>query len=378
MSSQPIAIIGAGIGGVTLGRALKKRGIAAVLYERVSSSPRHSYGITLHAAAYRPLLKILDMDERTFRKRVAVDGALGGNGAIDANKLVHPGEVGSSSFRAHREKLERLLREGLDVRWEHSLEELEETSTGVTLCLQDGRKIEHTCVIGVDGVHANSRKSLLPEVEFGILPFVAFNGKRSVKRDMFQELYAPVMKDSTVVEVRRNGAILHISINGERGDSISINWIYSRAARGSNDSLYTPNRPASGATDIPDEFYKEIGSLRNLDQPFKDVFDEEKLRRERILSWLMRTVEVDLPDLRRLAKKGIYFMGDSVHAQPILGGEGANAAILDGLSLAEQIAAHGSQSIIDWYNIRFPDWKECVERSKRVNGEMHAGRTSVL
>ncbi|THX58020.1 hypothetical protein D6D08_09126 [Aureobasidium pullulans] len=53
----------------------------------------------------------------------------------------------------------------------------------------------------------------------------------------------------------------------------------------------------------------------------------------------MRTSNVDLPQLYQLASNGIFLMGDSAHSQAILGGEGANIAISDGLTLAEAIAA---------------------------------------
>jgi 2-polyprenyl-6-methoxyphenol hydroxylase-like FAD-dependent oxidoreductase len=80
MAKQTISIIGAGLGGLTLGRCLQKRGIAAILYERLDSPPRYSYGITLHASAYTPLLKALDVDEMDFKSRVAVDASSGGRG----------------------------------------------------------------------------------------------------------------------------------------------------------------------------------------------------------------------------------------------------------------------------------------------------------
>jgi 2-polyprenyl-6-methoxyphenol hydroxylase-like FAD-dependent oxidoreductase len=79
MSPQPLTIIGAGLAGVTLGRALLERGIPVVLYDRATSAPRHGYGISLHASTYRPLLNMLKMDEQTFRQNVAVDAAVGGN-----------------------------------------------------------------------------------------------------------------------------------------------------------------------------------------------------------------------------------------------------------------------------------------------------------
>lgn len=376
---SPISIIGAGIGGTTLSRALSNRGIPSVIYERVASAsiPRHGYGITLHAATYRPLLDILNIDEKTFRQRVAVDGPIGGNGRIDGGKVVSSARGGS--FRAHRGRLEELIREGLDIRWGHTVEKVEAADHGpVSLCFEDGKETESRCVVGVDGVHAVTRKSCLPSVQPDILPFVAFNGKRRVKRSVFEEVYAPAMGDSTVVEQRKNGTLLNVSVNDNAGDLVSISWVFSRAARGSTDACYKPNRPNSAATDIPEEFYEEVGALCDLPQPFKDVFEVEKLKSERILSWLMRTVDVDLPQLQEMAKQGIVFMGDSVHAEAILGGEGANMAILDGLDLAQHIEANDVDTIARWYEQRHSVWQESLAKSKWAIKDMHADSKSVL
>ena len=170
MSQQSISIVGAGLGGLTLGRCLLKHGVPAVSYERASNSPRHGYGVTLHDSTYGPLLKILGTDEWAFRRLVSVDGPRGGDGSIDSALVAHPGKVGSGSFRAHREKLETLRREGLDVRWEHAIEKVEETPVDIALCTQNGQKTVQKCIIGVDGPHSRTRLSLLPQLGLNVLP----------------------------------------------------------------------------------------------------------------------------------------------------------------------------------------------------------------
>jgi 2-polyprenyl-6-methoxyphenol hydroxylase-like FAD-dependent oxidoreductase len=378
MSQQPIRIIGASIGGLTLGRSLLKHGIPAVLYDKIPSTPRHGYGITLHLSSYRSLLDVLGLDESTFRRRVAVDGFLGGNGFINPKAIAYPGRIESTSFRAHRGKLERLLREGLDVQWESALEKVVATTFGATIRLQSGQELEGQCVVGVDGPHSNVRKSLSPDTPLKVLPYVAFNGKRQVERALFDSLYAPAMKNSNLIELKQYNVFLTVSINEQQSDLVSINWVYSRPARGPQDPLHRPNRPISGATDIPDEFFEEIEALQGLDQPFKEVFDAEKLKRERVLHWLMRTVLVSLQDLQRFAERGMFFMGDAVHAEPILGGEGANNAITDGLELAECIATSGVDGIPAWYNRRYPIWESSVRKSEEAIARMHSSQKDIL
>ncbi|KAK6448351.1 tyrosinase [Trichoderma asperellum] len=359
MPQQPVRIIGAGIGGLTLGRCLLKHGVPAVLYERMPSTPRHSYGVTLHASSYMPLLDILGLDEFTFRRRIAVDGSLGGNGNIESKSMVYPGKLISTSIRANREKLEKLLREGLDVQWEYTLEKVEQPPLGAALYFQNGQRLESSCVVGADGPHSNTRKSLSPGTPFGILPYVAFNGKRRVKRAVFDSIYAPAFKDSNA-------------------DVVSVSWIFSRPSRGSTDPLHKPNRPVSEATDIPEEFFDEVAALDGLSQPFKEVFDAEKLGMERVLHWLMRTVLVKQQELQALAKKGLVFMGDSVHAEPILGGEGANNAITDGIELARCISSSCPSGILSWYESRYPVWERGIRKSENAITAMHNTQKAVL
>ncbi|KAI4716256.1 FAD/NAD(P)-binding domain-containing protein [Aureobasidium sp. EXF-10727] len=377
MSPQPLSIIGAGLGGVTLGRALLERGIPVVLYERATSAPRHGYGISLHASTYNPLLKMLKMDEQTFRQNVAVDAAVGGNGAIDPKKLICPRDVTSSSFRAHRERLEKLIRQGLDIRWEHGMEKLEQTPSGTSLHLQNDTSIEgQTCIVGSDGVHSITRKSILREAGLEVLPFVTFNGKRKVSRNTFDDIYGPALRASNIIETHHDGVFLQISVNDITAEQASMSWVYSRPAKGSSDRCFKPNRRLSDASEIPKEFYQEITALKNLSQPFSEVFDAERMKQDRILTWLMRTSKVDLPQLYQLASNGIFLMGDSAHSQAILGGEGANIAISDGLTLAEAIAAQNGETITSWYSKRFPEWQQSLETSKTTIEEMHGDQTS--
>lgn len=380
MSRQPITIIGGGIGGLTLSRCLLAHNIPSIIYEKASSSPRNGYGITLDASTYTPLLDVLNMDEKIFRTRVAVDGAVGGSGVINPSK--YTGRATTSSLRANRAKLEEVLREGVDVRWEHAVSAIEINASGTAISFKNGEKITPKHVFGIEGPHSVIRNTLLPHASLTILPFVAMNGKRRVPRDVYEKLYAPALRDSNVIEIRKpGGVVLHVSLNEKKEgeETVSISWIYSRPARGKTDVCYKPNRPLDSATDTPEEFFQEVAELKDLEQPFKEVFDAEKLRKERILSWLMRTMEdVSLADLQGLAEKNIFLMGDSVHAEAILGGAGANVAITDGVELAEHIATNGIDSVGQWYESRYPVWQESLKRSNKAIEEMHEDRKSVL
>lgn len=377
MSQQPISIIGAGIGGLTLARCLRNHGIPSILYEKMSSAPRHHYGITLHASSYQPLLGVLNLDETTFRRRVAVDGAVGGTGHINPQTTMRPGAAKPRSFRAHRGKLEQLLREGLEIKWEQAVQQVEQTPSGTVLHFQDGLEVDTGCVIGADGPHSRMRQCLLPETALDVLPIVAYNGKRLVERETFDNVYEPFMKGSNVLETRAKDSVMNVSINERKDDFVDISWTYSRPARGPDDPLHRPKRSNTEATSIPNEFYTEISTLP-LELPFKEAFDAEKIRQDRVLHWLMRTGLVNLRNLQALAQKGIFFIGDAIHAEPILGGEGANAAMVDGFELADFIASIGVAGVSAWYEKRYSRWETSIGETEMRLAELYGVRNAAL
>ncbi|RYO55142.1 hypothetical protein AA0116_g9624 [Alternaria tenuissima] len=387
---QPIPIIGAGIAGLTLSRSLLHRGIPTIIYEKSSSNPRFNYAITLHSTAYQPLLEVLNLDDVAFKKRVAVDAEDGGAGTI-GEQVDLPSHGGlyatTSSFRANRAKLEHLLREGLDIRWKHSLQGVQRTQKGPRIRFSNGESWSSgKLVIGADGVHSDLRKLLLPaSSHLNVLPYVVFNGKRRMEREEFDNMFRDVARprETNVWEVKAGDVMLNVSVNKTTSEEVSLSWIYSRPVRSDEDALHRPNRPNEDAQKTPDELFQEIGELRSLKSPFSDIFDAKKMRGDRILHWLMRTTSTPLSDLQDLfARNGVCLMGDAIHAEPIVGGNGANAAILDALALAEAISSEEKRGwegiegnvkkgVSKWYDERYPEWEQGAVESQKAIARMH-------
>lgn len=373
MSQVPIAIIGAGLSGLTLSRALKSKGISSVLFEKGDAKVRGHYAITLHPWAYQPLMKLLDMDELTFKEAVAVDQNVGGFGKMHESARPEEG-----SFRVHRGALERLLAEGADIRWEHRLldtpENARDSNNSNLLRFQGQQDVSADIIIGADGVHSTIRRNFLKEAKPKVLPYVTFNSKRRVTSSHYEKIYSPAMKDATTLEMRRGKTLLQVSLIGHekngKGTIVGsfIGCTYSRPAH-TNDKLHKPERSTTKAVIIPSELFKELKQLSKLPEPFSDAFKPNMFQSGRILHWLMRTTNVETTDMHKLASQGVFLLGDAAHAQSIIGGNGANAAIKQALDLADYIAE--SRDFGPFIDAHSAEWKEGFDASTRRIAEMH-------
>ncbi|EKD19184.1 uncharacterized protein L3040_009374 [Drepanopeziza brunnea f. sp. 'multigermtubi'] len=377
----PIHILGAGISGLTLARCLRNRGIQSIVYEKSPSPAYHNYGISLQPWTCRLLLGVLGIEEGAFVGGVAVDAAKGGRGVLHSERLRGEGGGGGEVLRAHRGRLEGLLREGVDVRWGHALDgfeaEIERSSkygTGFVLNFKDreGVSVRGGFVVDGLGVHSLVRRSLLPDAGLNVLPYVVFRGTRKIEGRTFKEIYQDALGGGNVVEMKTGDVLLQISVNDyhQDGEGADISCIYSRPAR-PDDTLHRPGRSTGEAGNISEAFYREVSQLRELKQPFQDAFDEEKVRKGRTLHWLMRDLMVPKEELDGLAKKGVLLIGDSAHALPILGGEGACFAVGDAVKLADAIE---KERVDASYGEMYGEWEGAMKKGRETLARMHEGK----
>ncbi|KAK0119170.1 hypothetical protein ONS95_008028 [Cadophora gregata] len=389
--AQPIHIIGAGIGGLTLARCFKHRGVQSIIFDKSPSPALHNYGVSLQPWATKLLINVLNVDESSFARRVAVDGLRGGTGKVYPSLVsgLGSGKGHAELLRAHQGRLEEVLREELDIKWGHALEGVEANGTGHTLTFKDKEKVHCDIVVDASGVHSQIRKSLLPHVQLNVLPYVVFRGSRRVERAAFKETYESYFKDGNIIETKQDETLLQIAINDYQqiSGAVDISYIYSRPSHTkSEDPLHQPDRLPIQASDISEEFFAEISRLQDLEQPFKDAFDEGNVRKGRTLHWLMRDVLVKREELERLANqgRGVLLIGDAAHALPVLGGEGACFAIRDAVELAGFVGeglGEPGEAVVDaegFYGSIYTDWEDAVRIGEQRLREMHLERRSSL
>lgn len=390
LAARRISIIGGGIAGLTLARALQHSGIPSTIYEQskpplpthVSSassgagpptsnperkSDRHAYGITISLATTSRLAHLLDVTEAQLRCLTAVDGK-GVIHPISLDKEQNSKIATYDFYRAHLGRLEALLAEGLDIRYETILDTIALNASGNGLTLgfngTDSLSLEMNpemdLVVAADGIHSTLRNYLLPERKPKVLPYVVFHGSRKVPQDVFLRDFNSSFGGGTVLTLRRNGFIISVHLDGLPSTPDSdyrISWTYSRSAsQDHSDPLYRPARTNKQAKEIPPEFYVEMAKLAslNLEQPFAAIVDPETLKRDRVLHWLMRSFIVGTArDEYPSGDLGVVFLGDAGHALPIIGSTGAEVAVENALILAriikERVSEHPEKSITEFY-----------------------------
>lgn len=266
-----------------------------------------------------------------------------------------------------------MLQEKQDIRWEHTVQDVTASPQGIGVQVKEKKPLDAEVLIATDGVDSQVRKSLVPQIQLKVLPYVVFNGKRQLTTAAFQDHFASEMQDRTTIHSRHGDIILEISINDFTPKMVDVSYTFSRPAH-KDDPLHRPDRPIPGATVIPEELYVELQDLKDLREPFSTIFDSSKVRRDRVLHWLMRSTLASPAEVTELA----LLVGDAVHAMPILGGEGPNNAMKDGVDLAQHIVRNGTGTLQDFTKARYEAWKTGEEESEKRLAEMHGHAKACL
>lgn len=381
MPDPAIVIAGAGIAGLTAGRCLLSKGIRPLIVEKGYPSPRkHDYSIELCRWAYKPLLDTLGLEEAAFIQTLAVNPPATTSNTSSVPALSSGDDASRRCFRCHRGRLEALLQDGLEITWGEAITGVRSSPPRVDIYLENTPPIQAAVLIAADGVHSVVRTSFLPEAHLVVHPYVVLYGIRTVSRDAYTQIYAPLMQDETSISLRQNDVLLRVVINNTTSIHVQLGYTYSRPARlgVSSDPLFKPDRPNAGAKDIPEAFYIELDSLKDLEPAYAEIFDPLKVRQDRVLHWLMRSVAPSRSDIRTLADKGVVIIGDAVHAMPILGSYGANIAMQDGVELANSIAEMGTANIGNLVARKHQDWKDTVDQGVDRLEKMHANERAAL
>lgn len=174
MNAVRVGIIGAGVAGPVLAMFLKLKGYEPVVFERKETVTDAGNGIGIAGNGLRVISKIpgliehiggWEIDELSMYSVVPGDeGLLGTTGYYKRLKQ----RTGFGSLCIRRRHLQERLLEfaenlGIEVRWAHKLENLDQSEEGVVATFENGSQESFSFVVGCDGLYSRTRVCLFGE-----------------------------------------------------------------------------------------------------------------------------------------------------------------------------------------------------------------------
>jgi len=163
-----VAIIGAGIGGLTAAIALAQRGIEAEIYEQARELKEVGAGIGLGPNAMK-VLRLLGLEAAVKERGLTPESIVGRDWATAEILFTVPlrtsagSQYGAASVTLHRSDLHAVLASRVPPERIHLNRQciaVRSTAQDAVLMFRDGRRETTDLVIGCDGLHSSVRASI--------------------------------------------------------------------------------------------------------------------------------------------------------------------------------------------------------------------------
>jgi 2-polyprenyl-6-methoxyphenol hydroxylase-like FAD-dependent oxidoreductase len=316
-----IAILGGGIGGLTMAHFLEKANIPYSLFESASEIRSVGAGIWMPPNAMR-VLKILDLDSAILESGVPLQkmNLLAKSGSsfsvIDGNKL--KSQFGYPTVSIKRHELHKLLHQSLPhqhIYLGHQCTHVEVNSQGVDLHFSNGQQFKADILIAADGIKSMVRKVIEDHRELN------YSGQTCLRA--ITKLSIPDKIKTEAAEVWGNGLRFGCS-------PVSPSEVYWYA------TLVNP----------PHISFSSDKAFEILQNQFRDFPDFVQLIIAHINPGnIIQTDLFELPEARHWSNDRIVLLGDAAHSMTPNLGQGAAMAIEDAFVLAKHISNSNSTSL---------------------------------
>lgn len=313
--SNRFAIIGGGIGGLSLAIAMQRKGLQVTVYENAPSIRPLGAGLGLAANAVKAFMEIGISEDileaGSVLKKLSIKNQQGKILAhTDSEKISKKYNV-VNNFTIHRADLHDVLLRHLN---EGSLQlgrcctDFVQDTSGVKLTFQDGSSAEADYIIACDGIHSFFRKKLIPDSRTRYAGYTCW-------RAVIDNIPAAVNVNETS-ETWGAGSRFGIA-------PLTNNRLYWFACINANE-----NDQLKRSYGI-DDLLKHFGEFHS---PIPEIL---KNTQDHQLIW---SDIIDIKPLKHFAFGRVLLMGDAAHATTPNMGQGACMAIEDAAILANTIS----------------------------------------
>ena len=355
MSDKHIAIIGAGIGGMTAAVTLAKKGVKVSIFEQAPELSEVGAGLTITPNATKGLM-YLGLEKQM--KEVGMAHKQQGVRHFETGEMIVPLErgekmlekYGAYQFQAHRADVHDVLIDELKLHnsntiyTNHELIDLNEKNNSVELVFSNNETHEVDFVIGADGNRSAVRKIILGDDDPQFAGYVAWRGLVPVEllgEDDFDECGSSAFIAPGRVFAR------YLVRNGE---------LYNYVAFLATDEWAEEGWAIPSKVDIVMDIFSDYNQqVKNIiaATPANDLFKWGIFAREPVSKW---------------STKNITLLGDAAHPLEPFMGQGASLAIEDGVVLGRIIEdSESSDEIVSRYEAaRIERAHFVTEHSKRA------------
>lgn len=344
MKLDKVLVIGAGIGGLTVAIALRRKGFAVEMIERDPEWGVYGVGITQQFNVIRAMAS-LDLLDAYLEQAQGFDRTtlFGPDGSLmtsfETPRLAGPDFPSNAGVRrSDFQKVlgNRALELGAKLRLGVTAERFGDDGTGVDVTFSDGTTGRYDIVIGADGIFSQTRQLIMqdsPEPRYTGQWVWRYNLPHQVSTDEFQIFHGPC--NAGLVPLARGMTYVFILSEEEPGFRLAVEGSAEQMRR----------RAVKAAPQIRDAVEQVVDDAGVVGRPLEVVFLDGPWHKGRVV-----------------------LLGDAVHASTPHLGQGAGMAIEDAIVLTEELerAAEAETAFRAYRERRFERVKFIVENSIRI------------